>query len=863
MKLLTYIRQALTPGGTKRRYFLWVSIIMLVQLFFTVGRNLDDWIPSWNTEDVFFITVFTIAVITPLIRHPFWMKYGATVLNTLGVVITALISLLGLAPKSVLLYFVVWASFGYIAERREYYPSRVLPFFMILTMAFMTFDLWSMGNTGGTVGVEMVTISSILVAGINMYLLKLDYNENDNFFAETNKILEDMGELSRRMVNILSRSMEVDHLMTAISKECAELMYLEDISIYLYDSDSEQLVLSGTNDSNTTRIHSDLGIINKVFTTGKTHNIPELRYSKDATVESIYESELAVPIIIEEEVLGVIDTRNSMKGFYMERHELLLSVIASFCAIKIKESIAKESLLKARKAEEEMAYYRELNKLKEQFITNISHDLKTPISLIKGPAQLLMQTDDVAESKRLSKYILKNSEHLFGMISQLLELNHLDRGINKVRLEMVDTKKLMKSICDQYEGDLIQRKIRFETILESPSIYSDRFRVEQIVHNLLQNAFKHTPDEGKVLLKVTANENNELCILVKDNGPGIPMDLHDQVFERFFKVDENNHEGTGIGLSLVKEYVSDLNGSVQLESSPGNGAAFSIFLPIQEETAVLQPSVDLPETKQEALSSESKPIMFVIEDNVELNEFICSFFEGEYCCVSALNGEEAMELMNQQVPDIILTDLMMPKKDGESLVKEIKEREEWNHIPIIVLTAKSNINERIALYEMGIDNYIEKPFEVFELKAIVDKTLNLHRALRDKLHQHLLRENAHSENTSTIEDQHQDSLLNQLYTLVLENLHNKDLNVPFLNAKLGTGRNALQREVKSLTGLTPSEFIRSIRLGEAKKLLESKQYNVSEVAYQVGFNTLSYFSRSFKLEFGILPSEFMENLPVE
>ena len=863
MKALQLLKNALSPGGTRPRYLLWLSIVLTVELLFSVGRNLDDYSPSWNVQDVFFLSVLTIAFVNPIVRHPFWMEYGPRIMNAFGISVTASISLLGLAPKAVLMYYVVWASLGFLAERRNYYPSQYLSFFMVLTVVFMSADLALMGNPPGKTGYAVLMGIGILTVGINVFLLRQDLLSNDNFYAESNKILEDMEELSRRMVQVLSQSQQVEPLMNSICLESAELLRLDEVNIHLFDSEKDSLVLVGSSTLESEGVGPEAELsekavaVYKCYETGKPHNIPELRYSFGVD-DNVMESQLVVPIILEDEVIGVLDSKHSVKGFYQERHELLFFVIASFCAIKIKEFKANEFLQEARKVEEQAAYYRELAKLKERFVTNISHDLKTPLSLIKGPAQQLFGGQNDAEVRRLSGYIIKNADHLLSMIGQLLDLNRLDRGALEVSSTELDLEKILQNVCTQYEGIISSQSIQFSTAYEAARISIDRFRLEQILHNLLQNAFRYTQKGGDVSLSVSL-ESKELHIVVKDNGPGIPEHLSSKVFDRFFKVDVNNHEGTGIGLSLVKEYANDLGGRAHVLSRLGQGSAFHVHLPLQKAEPNKSEQRLIEEKSEE--SSNFQPVMLVVEDNRDLNDFICSFFQEEYQCVSAFNGEEALQQMKEQTPDLIITDLMMPYKSGETLVSEIRDVEEWSHIPIVVLTAKSDVSGKISLYEKGIDNYLEKPFEVFELKAIVDNTLMLRKALRDKFHQHLqesLDANERGDSKQRI-DFATKTLLEKLQQLVLTNLQNEGLTVPFLSSELGIGRNALQREVKSLTGLTPSEFIRSLRLGEAKRLLQTQTYTVSEVAYAVGFNTLSYFSRSFKLEFGVLPSELLGN----
>jgi signal transduction histidine kinase/DNA-binding response OmpR family regulator len=576
--------------------------------------------------------------------------------------------------------------------------------------------------------------------------------------------------------------------------------------------------------------------------------------------DSARNSELAVPIVSSGKVIGVIDSEHSFKGFFKERHRQAFHIIASFCGIKITEYYAKESIKKAQRAQEEMDRYKELDELKSRFITNISHDLKTPLSLIKAPAKQISQITTDKKVKVLSTYILNNADHLLRVVHQLLQLNRVDKGLNELYLETVNLKGISDKIRSQYEERSLTKNIQFNVDVDtSIEMSTDAFRLEQIIHNLLSNAFRYTPEEGKIVLRAN-QEGTFIHIDVSDNGSGIPAELHEKVFERFFKIDENNHEGTGIGLSLVKEYVDTLEGQVNIESAQQQGTTFHIVLPVQHSDfseIVVTPEDNWQESSQ---INESKPLMLVVEDHTDLNNFICSYFEDKFLCISAFDGEEALKKIKDQLPDIVVTDLMMPKMTGNSLVEKIREIEEYHHIPIVVLSAKSKTDSKIDLYKMGVDNFIAKPFDIEELEIVVSSTIDQRRKVRDAFRKKYLAVPAldviNYDADEVVEVEEEPKLLIQAKDIVLQHIDNSSFNVVILAKALGLGRNRFQKEIKELTGITPVEFIRSIRLNEAKKMLNDPALSISEIAYSVGFGNLSYFTRSFKQEFGKLPSEY-------
>jgi DNA-binding response OmpR family regulator/nitrogen-specific signal transduction histidine kinase len=556
---------------------------------------------------------------------------------------------------------------------------------------------------------------------------------------------------------------------------------------------------------------------------------------------------------------GVIYGGSKTKDILRERHEQAFHVIASFCGLKLAQKDAEESIREAERTKAEVDRYKEMDELKNRFIANISHDLKTPLSLIKGPAKQISQISKEEKVRSLSNYIIANADHLLRVVHQLLELNRIEKGINELYLQRIDLKGVCDKIHVQYEERARAKSIALNFNAEDITMVTDAFRLEQVIHNLLSNALRYTDEGGKISINVIKEGENIKCCIT-DTGVGIPIELQQKVFERFFKINENNQEGTGIGLSLVKEYVQLLEGSIHLDSTEGKGSTFTLYFPLVhsayesvEKEEDLKLEIDFP--------SNGKPHMLIVEDHADLNNFVSSYFENDFVTSSAFDGDEALLSIRKVLPDIIITDLMMPKRDGKSLVDEIRSNDEWAHIPIIVLSAKSGTNNKVDLYNLGVDNFVAKPFDIEELDVIVKSTLSKRKQLRDLFRTKFL-------NKTVETDQHQSPPkefsatdingsfpLEKLKNYLSEHLDRGELSIHELASHLGLGRNRFQKELKEITGLTPVEFVRSYRLNEAQNMLKDRSKNISEVAYAVGFSNLSYFTRSFKQEFGMLPSE--------
>ncbi len=857
MRLVTYIQEAVRPGGTPTRYLIWVSVILVCQALASVIPS-EQFYKSLNASHYVLGGTLILALAVQFFQKDSHKIMAAYCLYIVGLVVSTITISMGITSLSGIVFMLTWAMTLFIAERREYISFDLVTLFMVL-MLISTVILLMFNPSMGVADNGIILGTGALFTAADIYLVYIDFGRGKNFYQESRKTFTDLDILSSKLSEILTADKPLDELLWSVTHECVPFLGLEECVIYLFDNDKKRLIqvaaygdktVDGNEIVNPIEIEPGKGIVGRCFSSAESILIEETKHDPDYIVDDAFRnSELAAPIISNGQVIGVIDSEHTVKGFFKDRHKQAFQVIASFCGIKITEDLAKQSIIDAQTAREEAIRYKELDELKNRFITNISHDLKTPLSLIKAPAMQIASIADKKQVKKHASYILKNTEHLLRVVNQLLQLNRVDKGLNELYLEKVDLGKLIGKINTQYSGLAEKDAVEFEVITAQTVVVTDSFRLEQIIHNLVHNAFRYTGKGGKVKLEVQ-QEDNLLQVVVSDNGPGIADELRSKIFDRFYKVDENNHEGTGIGLSLVKEYALSLSGDVTVIDPELGGASFQVLIPVERANQDL----DSEDWEEVEISSGGKPVMLVVEDHADLNDFICTFFENDFKCISAFDGQEALLQISEQSPDIIISDLMMPNMDGNEFVRKIKESEEFGHIPVVVLSAKSQTESRIDLYDLGADNYLVKPFDVQELNSIVHNVLDQRKKLKSMFHQTLHVTQAQV-STEIKPNEEVDEFIQSAVNFVMENLDENSLSVKDLGEHLGLGRNKVQRQIKLLTQLTPVEFIRSIRLNEARELLRKGELNVSEVAYAVGFNNLSYFTRSFKSEFGNLPSE--------
>jgi DNA-binding response OmpR family regulator/two-component sensor histidine kinase len=477
--------------------------------------------------------------------------------------------------------------------------------------------------------------------------------------------------------------------------------------------------------------------------------------------------------------------------------------------------------------------------------------------------------------------IERNANRLFQLINQLLEFRRIENGKDSLKVAECDVAVMSEEIADAFRNLADTRDIEF--VVHSPDegafVWIDADKVDKIIVNLLSNAFKFTKEGGRIVLSVeiVPRERNrhagfwDLFIKVTDSGKGIQPDMLDKVFDRFFHIEDNSerHENSGIGLAYVKSLVMLHRGSVKVESEVGKGAVFSVRLPVSKKdyskTEILsckQPfRSKLPELVSDSFfvghkpnfseRFSGKPSVLLVEDNTELVVFLEEILEPGYEVVSAGDGDSALEKLKDFKPDLIISDIMMPRMDGIELTKRIKSELDTSHIPIILLTSKSGVKNELEGLMTGADYYIEKPFYPEMLIHIVENILNTRQHVIERF------KGESSFETGELSCSESDkAFIEKLTDVVKSNINESSLDVSFLLKKMGVSRSLLHIKLKSLVGCSATEFIRTIRLKEAARLISSGKCNISEAAYETGFSSPAYFTRCFKEFYGKSPREY-------
>ncbi len=513
----------------------------------------------------------------------------------------------------------------------------------------------------------------------------------------------------------------------------------------------------------------------------------------------------------------------------------------------------------------QMEALRELDHLKTKFFSNITHEFRTPLTLIKGPAKALYEKERDPESRQMLNLIQNNSDRLLKLINQLLDLAKLDAHEMKLNLAVVDLGEMVRSTASQFTSMATSRGVAYEVLVEEdmPLVLADGAKLETVLSNLISNAMKFTSQGGQVT--VAANWiGGTLELRVGDNGRGIAPEALEHVFDRFYQVnptDSSHSEGTGIGLALVKEYTELMRGKLDVESHVDAGTVFTVSLRLQETNEATPasdskglvenlPAIDVGPDASD-MKSEQKPLVLLVEDNADIMLFVRNCLGDRYRFKEASDGQAGLAMAREEVPDLIISDWMMPEMDGLELCNQIKKDLRTDHIPFIMLTAKAAHEHKMEGLQTGADDYLIKPFDKEEIALKVQNLLTLREKLQAHLHHHLLSRATPVEAISL-----EERFILKAKAFVESNMANENMSVDALAEEMALSREQCYRKLMALTGLSPSAFIRRLRLQRAAQLVSSKWGSVSQVAYEVGFENLSHFSKAFKEEFGKLPSEY-------
>ena len=520
------------------------------------------------------------------------------------------------------------------------------------------------------------------------------------------------------------------------------------------------------------------------------------------------------------------------------------------------------TILMKRRIEEEA------NKAKLQFFTNISHELRTPLTLIADPVNYIIHDDNLNSQQRsMLQIVQRNVLVLTQLVSEILDFRKVQNGKMELRLSDFNLTESMKQWIMLFSASAQKKHIAIS--MDAPDtimLRADQDKIERICYNLLSNALKYTSEGGEITL-TAKEENGCVMISVADNGCGISSDELPYIFDRFYQA-KNAGRGTGIGLAIVKAFTELHHGEVSATSIEGKGSTFTIHIPVRQKGEVTNQPTEKIEQLVEPSSAEEvpnqarhideliqpyqtdKPEVLIIDDNIDIRTYLRSVLSEKYNVSEAADGKVGLELARKIVPDIVLSDIMMPVMDGLAFCQQLKTDKAISHIPVILLTARSLDEQRAEGYEHGADAYLSKPFSLRLLLSRIDNLIES----RKKLNQ-TWSKGVEDDEIGNISNEIDKSFLKQLRKIIQENLANSDLSVEQIGDEIGLSRVQLYRKVKALTGYSPVEIVRKARLTRARHLLQTTERTVSEVAYAVGFSTPSYFSKCYKDEFGENPKK--------
>lgn len=541
----------------------------------------------------------------------------------------------------------------------------------------------------------------------------------------------------------------------------------------------------------------------------------------------------------------------------------------------MRKSMAAELEIERRDKE----HQEEINQMKMRFFINISHELRTPLTLILAPIQEIINRISDRWTRNQLEFIQRNANRLLHLVNQLMDYRRAELGVFNLKVTKANAHQLVQDNFFFYDKLARHKKINYtlNSDLADKEVWFDPNYLELIVNNLLSNAFKYTPSEQNITVDLK-EENEWLLLRVSDTGIGIPANKQGKIFERFYQIN-SEHVGSGIGLALVQRLVELHHGRIELVSEENKGSTFSVYLPQNlslyqptelastednnEDTQVYSTNskemyfIDTKSIENEAVESEEKKrgTILIVEDNIEIRTYLCNGLANLFNTLEAENGEEALEKLKDNEVDVIVTDVMMPVMDGIKLCKNVKQNIRTCHIPVIILSAKTEIKDQMVGLQMGADDYIPKPFSLTVLTTKIQNMMRTRRRMLERYSKSL--EVEPEKITFNAMDE---ALLKRAMTIVERNIDNIEFSTDEFAREMGMSRSNLHLKLKAITGESTIDFIRKVRFNEASKLLKDGRYTVAEISSMVGFNTPSYFATSFKKYFGCLPTEYIKKM---
>jgi len=518
----------------------------------------------------------------------------------------------------------------------------------------------------------------------------------------------------------------------------------------------------------------------------------------------------------------------------------------------------------------------EVDQMKSSFYANISHEFRTPLMLILGPADKIISTVTDDDLKKQAGLVKNNANRMLALINQLLDLSRIEAGKVTLKATIGNLAQFVKGLTMEFESIAEKKDITLSLVFQKDKVmaYYDREKMEKIITNLLSNAFKFTPEGGTITVSMKQSNDNYIGIFIKDTGIGIPKNELSKIFDRFYQVDGSHtkeYEGTGIGLALTRELVELHQGKIFIDSEEGNWTEVKLSFPLGKDHLLddeLVESSDFDERKIEPVEKEfgqtvlnieesypedlaDKTIVLIVEDNADLREFMKNALEENYHVEEAANGEQGLRKAEKFIPDLIISDIMMPKMDGREMTTKLKQDEKTSHIPVILLTAKSDQESKLEGLALGADDYLIKPFDTKELLARIKNLIDMRKILQEKFSAGaIIKPRKEKSNLSAIDEK----FMSRIMAVIEEHLSEENFSIEEFGKDVGMSRSQIHRKLKALTGKSTSVYLRSVRLARAKQMIEDKIATISEISYMVGFSSPAYFSRCYKDEFGNPPS---------
>lgn len=571
----------------------------------------------------------------------------------------------------------------------------------------------------------------------------------------------------------------------------------------------------------------------------------------------------------QESEITTLNAQNEVKALQLEKSETGLKYLIGFVALclLLLALIFNRYTIKRRTARK----LEELDRMKSRFFSNISHEFRTPLSLIIGPLQQKLSTIQNIEEQQQTEVMLRNAHRLQDLINQLLDLSKIEAGEMKLKVAKGDPSNFLSLILPSFDSLAEQKKIKYQySVCNSHFGFFDHDKVEKIINNLLSNAFKFTPSNGNVNVNCSIVDEH-LKIAVADSGAGIPEDQIDKIFMRFYQLDDTTtraEEGSGIGLALCKELTVLHRGKLFVTSKYGEGSTFNLEIPLAASQYRRAEFVDTPgiivrqsdpsvplgvpaESDIEHSLDDGVPMVLIAEDNDDMRKFVAKILEHDFNVVVVNNGAVAWEQTQSIIPDLIISDLMMPIVDGCDLCEKVKTHKATSHIPVVLLTARADQQSKLTGLKIGADDYLTKPFDPKELMIRVQNLIAQRKKLRALFSTEILLVPRQLTVTAP-----ETAFINLVLEILESHYQDSGFGVEAFTEAVGLSRMQLHRKLKSITGKSPGDFLRQFRLERAQQLLQLKGMQVSQVAYDVGFNNLSNFTKAFKDFSGVTPSEY-------